>query len=126
MNAERFAAIVEAYGAEPRRWPESERADAEAFAARPEARSILADARALDVMLDATDAPAPVNLGFMRQALASAPKAPTPAVSWRPVAAMAACAVIGVALGFGGARQAADEQAAAAALEIAFGDGGQG
>jgi hypothetical protein len=31
MNAERFALLLDAYGAEPRRWPDSERAAALAF-----------------------------------------------------------------------------------------------
>ena len=32
MNAERFASLLDAYGAEPRRWPDAERDAAQAFA----------------------------------------------------------------------------------------------
>lgn len=55
LTAARFARILEAYGAEPRRWPEAERAAALAFLdARPElAKPMLEEARALDALLDA-------------------------------------------------------------------------
>lgn len=124
MDANRFAAIVEAYGADPRRWPEAERAGAEAFAERPEAVALLREARALDAMLDVSDAADPVNLSFTRRILAVAPK---PQVSvWRPAAAMAACALLGLAFGFNGAQGVREANAAAAALEFALSDGGIG
>jgi hypothetical protein len=51
MTPQRFAEIVQAYGADPVRWPPSERAAAEAFAlTQPEAAS-LSEARTLDLML---------------------------------------------------------------------------
>ena len=53
MNPERFAALVDAYGADPSRWPAGERAAAEAFAASAAApKSALADAFELDRALD--------------------------------------------------------------------------
>ena len=125
MHAERFKAIVEAYGADPKRWPEAERAEAQAFALQPEAAAILAEARGIDALLDASDESAPVSLAFVRNGIAAAPK-PTAALSWRPYAAMAACAVLGLALGFGGARSALDSEAAAIALEIALSGGETG
>jgi hypothetical protein len=53
MTAERFLALVAAWGADMRRWPESERAAAEAFkASAPEiAGPALADADTLDAWL---------------------------------------------------------------------------
>lgn len=59
MTAERFIALVAAYGADVRRWPESERAAAQAFvAAQPEvARAALAEADAVDALLHASPAP---------------------------------------------------------------------
>jgi hypothetical protein len=59
MTAERFAQIVEAYGAEPRRWPAGERAEAEAFMlADPEAAGpALQTAHGFDLTLDAYVAP---------------------------------------------------------------------
>lgn len=122
MDRSRFEAIVAAYGADPRRWPEAERADAEAFARLPEAASALAEANALDAVLDEAADAAPVSLAFRRAALAAAPRL-APAMTWRPLAALAACALLGVVIGVGGARQAAEQQAVAVALDIAFGAG---
>lgn len=60
MPLARLAAILEAYGAEPRRWPPSERAAAEALiAGSPEARALRDDAARLDALLAGAVAPAP-------------------------------------------------------------------
>jgi len=54
MTPERFRQIVEAYGAAPRRWPETERAAAEAFArGNAKARDMLAREADLDRRLGA-------------------------------------------------------------------------
>ena len=54
LTINRFTAIVEAYGAEPNRWPEAEREAAVAFAEHnPQvAQGCLMEARQLDAMLD--------------------------------------------------------------------------
>lgn len=54
MNPERFRAIVEAYGAEPSRWPAAERVAAEAFALENEAaaKALLMPEAGLDRLLD--------------------------------------------------------------------------
>ena len=53
MNAARFAALLDAYGAEPARWPVHERASAQAFAASdPAAKALLAHASLLGRTLD--------------------------------------------------------------------------
>lgn len=59
MTAERFLALVAAYGADRRRWPEAERAAAEAFAAmHPEtAGRALAAADELDALLHRSPTP---------------------------------------------------------------------
>ena len=56
MTSERFLALVAAYGADARRWPEAERAAAQALAAaRPEAVAhALAEADAADTLLHAS------------------------------------------------------------------------
>ncbi len=56
MTPARFIALTEAYGADRRRWPEAERATAEAFAVRhPDvARQAMADADHLDALLFAS------------------------------------------------------------------------
>jgi hypothetical protein len=59
MTAERFLALVDAYGADPRRWPADERAAAEAFAAAEPgiARAAMAEADAVDSLLHASATP---------------------------------------------------------------------
>lgn len=68
MKAERFQAIVEAYGADPARWPEAERDAALAFAdqAGDVAQAVLAEARALDAGLAGHAAPLPDAAAFDR------------------------------------------------------------
>lgn len=72
MNAERFSQLVEAYGADARRWPVSERAAAEAFRlARPdEGARLLAEADAIDGLLHA--APRPVVSHALRERVLAA------------------------------------------------------
>lgn len=53
MNLRRFGELVEAYGAEPQRWPAAERAAAQALlSGSADARALQERARALDLMLD--------------------------------------------------------------------------
>ena len=54
MRKNRFREIVKAYGGDPKRWPDAEREAATAFmAAHPDVGdAVLADARALDGVLD--------------------------------------------------------------------------
>ncbi len=72
MNAERFSQLVEAYGADARRWPVAEREAAEAFRlARPdETARLLAEADAVDALLDA--APRPVVSHALRERVLAA------------------------------------------------------
>ncbi len=76
MTAERFLALVAAWGADPRRWPADERAAAEAFmAARCEvAGPALAEADAIDALLHASRVPAPSS-SLRRRVVASAAEA---------------------------------------------------
>jgi hypothetical protein len=57
MNEVRFQEIVAAYGADPRRWPEGERAAATAFAESAGAKAQLREAEALDSLLAGYAAP---------------------------------------------------------------------
>jgi hypothetical protein len=52
MDAKRFAALAQAYGGDPRRWPEDERAAAEAFASSEAGQAISQHAGKLDTLLD--------------------------------------------------------------------------
>lgn len=106
MTIERFKVLVEAYGANPARWPEAERAVAEAFAnATPEAQRLLAEAAALDHVLSAADT-APVSRELETRVLDSftSPKARRASwlpdfVPWSQAAALAASLVLGMFAG---------------------------
>ncbi len=119
MDRARFEAIIAAYGGEPRRWPETERAAAEQICA--ENRGVVADAVALDAALDRARQsydPALLAARIVKQQR-SLRAAPAPGARW----ALAACALAGVAIGFGaGAAVAADEpgQVLGAALEAPY------
>ncbi|PBB80393.1 hypothetical protein CK218_13530 [Mesorhizobium sp. WSM3879] len=59
MNAQRFAALADAYGSALHRWPRAEQAAATLFAESEEGRAILATAGRLDVILDRHHVEAP-------------------------------------------------------------------
>jgi hypothetical protein len=74
MTPERFQQIVEAYGAEPRRWPEQDRAAAQAWAQshRAEADALLVEAAGVDAWL-AADKVEPPDAALLKRVLDSAP-----------------------------------------------------
>jgi len=74
MTPERFQQIVDAYGADPRRWPQHERAAANAWAAsnRTQADVWLAQAGHLDAWLSTDEVPPP-DASLQQRILASAP-----------------------------------------------------
>lgn len=76
MTAERFLALVAAYGADRRRWPDGERAAAEAFAATRAGIShpALADADAVDALLCRSPTPQ-VSTALRDRVLAAAASA---------------------------------------------------
>lgn len=119
LTAARFAALLDAYGAEPARWPEDEREAARRFAAtQPQtAEPLLAAARTLDRAMDAAlDAHAPPALSAKALAgLHPAARRPSPpggrvfagrlaawwgmdwmGGDWRPAGALAAALVLGL------------------------------
>lgn len=71
MNAERLQHLTEAYGADHRRWPEGERAEARAWLAARDADRLLFDARQADAALDASPRPA-VSIALRDRVIASA------------------------------------------------------
>lgn len=72
MTPERFAAILDAYGAEPRRWPEAERPAALAHLhAAPDAVARLEAAADVDDLLGPSRLPAP-SIALHRRVIASA------------------------------------------------------
>lgn len=76
MTSERFVALISAYGADARRWPESERTAAQAYLnAQPEAaRAALAEADAVDALLHAAPTPQ-VSIALRDRVIASAAEA---------------------------------------------------
>lgn len=98
MDRSRFLALAEAYGADLRRWPDGERAAAQAYmAARPEAaRAALAQADALDDLLFASR-PLQPSAALRDRVIAAAARSPRPS-SWR--------ARLGLAMGAGWAAAA--------------------
>lgn len=129
MNRERFQQVLAAYGADPQRWPDSERAALEAYAAaNADAAALLADARDIDALLDVTREPLAPNPQLASRVLNAAPRKATRTVSFDTRArwALAACALLGVVAGFGGGRLAPSASAddteamALAALDAAF------
>ncbi|GER01900.1 hypothetical protein JCM17845_25230 [Iodidimonas gelatinilytica] len=70
MTQERFEQIVSAYGADMRRWPSAERADAAAFLAQNETLDVVAKARTLDHFLDSETPCAPASPDFLQSLMA--------------------------------------------------------
>ena len=133
MDEGRMAAILDAYGADPGRWPAAERDAARAWlTAHPDR---LVEARAEAQIVDAAlardrrdDAASPALEMRVRAGIPGAGETVTP---FRPpsraprtigaIAALAACAVLGVVLGFSNAATGEDSTADAdAAFGAAF------
>jgi hypothetical protein len=117
MTLERFAALLESYGAEERRWPDAERAPAAALlAASPAARTLRDEARRLDELLDESvvDDPVPALRAAILATVPAPPAQPQRRVraghvrtrwwtalwadmgGWRPAGALAAALVLGL------------------------------
>jgi hypothetical protein len=131
MTIERLTEILSAYGADPLRWPEGERLAAQALAARePRAAALVAEAAALDALLDEAPGAAP-SPALIAAVLKRRPKRhwlvrawnelfpDTPA--WRPAAGLAAALV----LGFGLQAAAADRLGLGESEEVASADEGR-
>jgi hypothetical protein len=112
MDRARFEYLLDAYGADFRRWPPDEREAAQAFA-RDNAEAIapsLEAARTFDTTLDLADAPQAPSAELSARILAAAPRArPTaPRTNFAPAGwALAACTLLGVLIGYGGGALAA-------------------
>ena len=130
MEIERFETLAQAYGADLRRWPELERAAAEALLAhRPDqARAILLEAQGLDAVHD--DWRAPVPSAALREAvMATAPRSRRE-LSWRGFgfwlsgAGFAAAALAGVVVGVAASNAAVSDARADALLSAALSNEG--
>lgn len=131
MDRVRFDQLLEAYGADFARWPAAERAGGAAFAEAHAAAvgAALAEARALDEMLGAPDEAPDVAL-LSARILKQVPRA-VQGFSARASWALAACALLGVVLGYGGGQLAApaadqDDMFFTMAFEAPFETPGEG
>lgn len=105
MKAERLHELADAYGADLRRWPASERAFAESLlAADPSLKAVLDEAATLDALLNAAPAPVP-SAALTARILAAAPKRKVRGrlgkAVWYLGAGWAAAACAGVVAGVG-------------------------
>jgi hypothetical protein len=105
MDRARFDYLLEAYGADFRRWPAEEREQGAVFAAaNGDVGGAIETARGLDDLLDHAAAPG-VSAALAATILSSAPKPRrnAPAFVFAPAGwALAACALLGVVIGYGG------------------------
>lgn len=104
MDRERFEHLLAAYGADFARWPEAERAEGAAYAAAHggEVDATLIEARELDAALNAGGADKFDTAALASRILAAAPRPVRAMFDRRAAIALAACAVFGVLLGYGG------------------------
>ena len=116
ITLDRLRGVLEAYGAEPERWPAEERAAATALIeSSGEARSLFSEAAALDRMLDRLGAPqvspglaarvrgieTPPRLGRLGPVLTALGEWLQPGTRFAWQGAVAAAAVIGIVAGIG-------------------------
>ena len=95
MSPERFHDLVQAYGADLRRWPAAEREGAARLLnTEPALHLALAEAAQLDALLDAHSLPAP-DPALTRRVLASAPAAAARPLGWWAGAGFAAIGLAG-------------------------------
>lgn len=114
MNLDRFQELLDAYGADPRRWPEAERGAAIAFLSdSAEAQARAARARALDALLEEAGPPAAPKLDpeALAASITRTPQRParrewpgpwTASFGWPGLAGLAAAALAGFLVGWSG------------------------
>jgi hypothetical protein len=120
MDQKRFEHLLAAYGGDFRRWPAEERAAAAAFAVQNvDAAAALKAATALDEVLDHARAMHGDTSLLAARVLAQAPRS-QPWLGKRAMLALAACAVFGVVLGYGGGLMAPAAAAEDAYFAAAF------
>ncbi len=101
MTLDRFEDLAGLYGPDPAAWPAAERGGAQAFmAANPDAaRRALAQANALNAMLESAREAAP-DAALYEAVMSSAPRAALPAAPRWSAMAAAAALVVGISTGW--------------------------
>lgn len=110
MTDERFFQILEAYGADPARWPEAEREQAQAWAdAHPEtAAEALGAEAALDAVLGEAEA---VPSDLLERRIMKRFPASAAGLRWQIPVAAAAALLVGAFIGFASGALTATESA---------------
>lgn len=132
MDRARFSQLLEAYGGDLARWPQGERAEAAAFATEHGAEFAreTAQARLVDASLEAVWGETPDIALLQARVLKAARQGRASSFDRRALWALAACAVFGVLLGFGGGQLAPwpdfDESYFAMAFEAPIATGEDG
>ena len=128
MDRERFEHILAAYGADPGHWPAQERAAAAAFATAhaTDVAASLAQARALDgLLMQDRDMPA-IDPALASRLVDMADRVHAARFDRRGGLALAACALLGLAIGYGGGNLAPiaqdGDEATVAAYEVLAAD----
>lgn len=113
MTEDRFFEILEAYGANPERWPEAERAAAQAYAEAhaDTVTEALQSAAALDALLAPTVVE-PSDL-LQRRLLKALPVPAEHRPQWQIPVAAAAALVVGALIGFTGGAVTVDDTVSA-------------
>ena len=132
MGLDRFRELLEAYGAEPRRWPANERAMAQALLGEnPQARDIRAKAATIDALLDrnAPLAPPIIDAEILIGQITDKPQAqvlafrptrrPATGSFWLKVGSLAAAAMIGFLVGVSQLANIGETSAPTSGLELA-------
>jgi hypothetical protein len=139
MTPERFSALIDAYGGDPKRWPAAERAEALVYLARtPGAQTLVDDALRLDALIDRLAPPvaATDHRLLAERAAATAqerpaavlpfkakPRRPPFGWAWARAGALAAAGIAGLIVGMGNVTDTA-QRSTGSALELY--DAGQG
>lgn len=135
MDIERFERLIEAYGADPRRWPVTEREAARAFAHAHAERCgpLLEAAHELDLAMDCAPVGAP-SLALRERVIGAAPRGLRPGLGaatrwlWWPglAAACAAGVLAGVVVTDQATRGVRADTVLAANTELALADNTDG
>ena len=133
MGLDRFRELLDAYGAEPARWPANERGQAEALLAQDaQAARLRRQAAAVDALLDrAMLAPPVIDAERLIASITAEPqrtadivtlrpaRRPAPGAFWLKVASLAAAAAIGFLVGVSQLTGLGDPTTTTSGLELA-------
>lgn len=137
VNEARVKTLIDAYGADPARWPQEERAEAAALLARlPELEAYRNEALLLDTLLETHETALP-DAALIERVVAARPRGPREnplralikfllpdEAAWLPAGALAASMAFGIYVGMSGVFMpaASDTETQAALMSLALAD----